>query len=107
MSSSVNGSTIILTRGDSFISDLMIVDSSDEIYIPTPEETIRFEMRRYKSNRDPIFTMDIPIRESLRLEFKPEQTQNLPYGYYAYSIRLIKKNGDADTFITDGKILIQ
>ena len=107
MSSTVNGSTITLTRGDSFISDLTIFDTFGEIYVPASEEIVRFKMRKYKTDRDPILTIDIPIEEVLRLELKPNQTVNLPLGHYVYDILLIKKNGDIDTFIPDGEILIQ
>ncbi len=105
MSSTVNGTAIALIRGDTFISDLMIVDPSGENYIPTEGETVRFEMRKYKTDREPILAIDIPIT-SLRLRLAPEQTRNLPYGSYVYNISLTKVNGDVDTFIADGKILI-
>lgn len=105
MSSTVNGTVITLTRGDTFISDLTIVDPSGENYIPTEGETVRFEMRKYKTDREAILAIDIPIA-SLQLRLAPEQTENLPFGRYVYDISLTKVNGDVDTFITDGEILI-
>lgn len=107
MSSSVNGSSITLTRGDTFVSDLTILDTRGEPYVPTTDESIRFEMRKYKTDVIPLLAIDIPIRDPLRLEISPEQTENLPYGYYVYDITLTKANGDVDTFIPDGEILIQ
>ena len=107
MSSSVNGLSITLTRGDTFVSDLTILDVQGEPYIPTSSELVRFEMRKYKTDAAPLLAIDIPIHDPLRLELKPEQTASLPYGYYVYDISLTRANGDVDTFITDGEILIQ
>ena len=107
MSSSVNGLSITLTRGDTFVSDLTILDAQGEPYTPTTDDLIRFEMRKYKTDAIPLLAIDIPITEPLRLELEPEQTASLPYGYYVYDISLTRANGDVDTFITDGEILIQ
>lgn len=44
MSSSINGTTIILTRGDSFSAQVTIYDSEGNLYSPTNDDEIRFKV---------------------------------------------------------------
>lgn len=46
MSYSVSGTTITLTRGDSFIADISITDQDDKPYIPGAGDVIRFAMKK-------------------------------------------------------------
>lgn len=59
MSSNVNGTTITLTRGDTFEANISIAYKDGDQYIPyVPQEgdVIRFATKRKFSDKDVIFT---------------------------------------------------
>ena len=99
MSDSVSGTTITLTRGDSFIADISITDQDDKPYIPGAGDVIRFAMKNSYEEAEPLLMVDIPI-DTMKLAIKPEDTKNLAFGKYVYDIELTKANGEVDTFIT-------
>lgn len=92
---------IIMTRGDTakILLNIRFKDS-DSDYEPDPEDTIRFSVKKYLSDRNPAIVKDIPV-SAMILTIDPDDTKNLSFGYYHYDIQLIKSNGDTDTIIED------
>lgn len=99
MSYSVNKTTIVLTRGDTFKAKVNIVDNKGNAYIPSTGDKVRFAMKSTYSQEEPSVIKDIPI-DTLLLVLDPDDTKMLPFGNYVYDIQLTKANGDVDTFIT-------
>lgn len=103
MSYSVSGTTIVLTRGDTFKAKISINDSSGQPYIPVPGDTIRFAMKVNYEDVRPLLVIDIPI-DTMLLILKPEDTKELAFGKYVYDIQITKANGDVDTFISKAQL---
>lgn len=105
MSYSVKGTTISLTRGDTFGADIEIFRPDGTLYTPNEGDQIRFAMKQKISDPEPLILKDIPI-ETMKLIILPEDTKELPFGNYIYDIQLTKANGTIDTFITKSKFIL-
>lgn len=105
MSYNVSGTTITLTRGDTFVAIITITDSDGEPYVPVVGDSIRFAMKSTYSDAEPLLVKEIPI-DTMKLTLEPEDTTNLKFGQYVYDIQLTKATGEVDTFITMAKIKI-
>lgn len=103
MSYSVSGTTITLTRGDTFKAQIGITDRNGNPYIPAEGDSVRFAMKATYSDPDPLLVVDIPI-DTLILVIQPDDTHTLPFGNYVYDIQLTKASGEVDTFITTSKL---
>jgi len=104
MSCTISGTTINLTRGDTFraIVTPILPDTDNEPYIPVEGDSIRFALKQKYEDVVPILVKDIPI-DTLELVLRPEDTKEMPYGKYVYDIQLTYANGDIDTFIAKAK----
>ncbi len=105
MSYNVSGTTITLTRGDTFMAQISITDSKGEPYVPVEGDSVRFAMKSTYADKEPLLVKDIPI-DTLKLILNPEDTKELSFGTYVYDIQLTKATGEVDTFITTAKIKI-
>lgn len=105
MSYNVSGTTITLTRGDTFMALITITDSENNPYMPVEGDTIRFAMKATYADEEPLLVKDIPI-DTMKLVLEPEDTKHLAFGKYVYDIQLTKATGEVDTFITKAKINI-
>lgn len=99
MSYSVSGTTITLTRGDSFVADISITDQDGQPYIPVEGDVIRFAMKSSYKDAEPLLVKNVPI-DTMKLVIDPEDTKSLAFGKYVYDIELTKASGEIDTFIT-------
>lgn len=105
MSYSVKGTSITLTRGDSFAADIGIVQPDGEPYVPSEGDRIRFAMKRNVKDEEVLILREIPI-DTLRLVLNPEDTKDLEFGSYVYDIQLTKSTGEVDTFITKSTLTL-
>lgn len=105
MSYNVSGTTITLTRGDTFVALITITDSDGKPYIPIEGDIVRFAMKSAYGDAEPLLIKEIPI-DSLKLVIDPEDTKKLSFAQYVYDIQLTKATGEVDTFITMAKIKI-
>ena len=101
MSYSVQGTTITLTRGDTFMALISITQSDGNPYIPHEGDLIQFAMKRGYEDEEPLLVKDIPI-DTMKLILDPADTKPLSFGKYVYDIELTKSTGEVDTFITKG-----
>lgn len=99
MSYSVSGTTITLTRGDTFEALVTITKKNGEVYIPDEGDTVRFAMKATYNDDEPLILKDIPIA-TMMLILTPDDTAELDFGKYVYDIQLTKADGRVDTFIT-------
>lgn len=105
MSYSVNGTSITLTRGDSFAADIGIIQPDGEPYVPSEGDQIRFAMNRNVKDEEVLILREIPI-DTMRLVLTPEDTKDLEFGSYVYDIQLTKSTGKVDTFITKSTLTL-
>lgn len=106
--------TVRLTRGDTFISDVHAkIKDSEEEYTPEPGDKIRFALKHdaVKTNQmgfvdeEPLIEKNIDT-STMILRLEPEDTKPLPFGRYAYDIELTHADGRVDTFIADAKFIL-
>ena len=105
MSYKVSGTTITLTRGDTFMAQISVADSKGNPYEPSEGDSIRFAMKANYTDGNTLLIKDIPI-DTLKLVLNPEDTKDLAFGTYVYDVQLTKASGEVDTFITTSKIKI-
>lgn len=105
MSYSVQGTTITLTRGDTFMALISIIQSDGSPYLPIEGDKVRFAMKSSYTEIKPLLVKDIPIK-TMKLVLNPEDTKALTFGKYVYDIQLTKVTGEVDTFITKGTVKI-
>lgn len=105
MSYSVRGTTITMTRGDTFKAYINITDEQGNPYQPSIDDRVRFAAKQSYRDTEPVILKEIPIT-TLLLQLDPEDTKHLSFGNYVYDIQLTKKNGDVDTFITMSQLVL-
>ena len=99
MSYNITGTTITLTRGETFEALVSAIKRDGTQYIPDVGDTIRFAMKENYNDARPILVKDIPI-STMMLVLEPKDTADLNFGKYVYDIQLTRSNGKVDTFIT-------
>ena len=97
MSYNVVGTTITLTRGDTFMAQIAITDSDNNPYIPVTGDTIRFAAKVDYVDASPVLVKEIPI-DTLKLTLVPEDTKSLAFGSYVYDIQLTKVSGEVEDY---------
>lgn len=105
MSYSVKGTTITLTRGDTFSADVSIFQPNGRFYVPSDGDSVRFAMKKSPKDEKVLILKEIPI-DTLKLILQPEDTKNLDFGNYVYDIQLTKSSGEVDTFITKSTLIL-
>ena len=95
----IDGTTITLTRGDSFYCQLSLTRGG-EAYTPDPSDTIRFALKKDYFDTEALITKTIP-NDTLVLSLLPADTKTLAFGTYVYDIEITFADGDVDTFINE------
>ena len=113
MSYEISGTTIRLTRGDSFYCTVGM-SRAGEPYLPQEGDKIRFALKRDRLtpgnaeyvDKRPLILKTIP-NDTLILHIAPEDTKGLDFGQYAYDIEITFANGDVDTFIKAAPFILE
>lgn len=113
----INGTTITMTRGDTARIEVQMQYENDTPYMAYYGDVIRFTVKKNYDDSRPLIVKDIMARQddsedaltivdSVELHIAPEDTRDLPYGQYKYDIQLLRVNGDIDTFIDRGTLIL-
>lgn len=105
MSFSIDKKSISLTRGDTCTIKVDILDQDGMLYEPVEGDKVRFAAKQNYEKGAPKIIKEIPT-DTMILKLDPDDTKGLDYGKYVYDIELTKANGDVDTFITKGTLVI-
>ena len=105
MSSHVSGTSIELTRGDTFKRTLVLTDAEGNPFTPANNDVIRFALKKKVKDENVLINKIIP-NDTLILQIDPDDTKELPFGDYVYDIQITYPNGDVDTFITVSRFKI-
>lgn len=102
----VEGTTIIMTRGDTFRAKVGIDKANGEPYEPSVNDLIVFTCKKSYATEEILIQKEIsPI--SMVLEILPEDTKELKQpSSYVYDIQLTKEDGTVDTFIANAQLRI-
>lgn len=106
MSYRIDGTTIYLTRGDTFeakVEARLPDDEGGAAYAPAVGDAIRFALKADYMDEKPLVVKDIPS-DTMLLVLEPEDTKTLPFGKYVYDIQITYADGKVDTFITKGRL---
>lgn len=103
MSYSIKGTTISLTRGDSFAAIITIKKPNGDEYRPSEGDKITFSAKKRITDTNVIITKNIPI-DTMKLILEPNDTKGLEFGKYVYDIQLETSDGFVDTFITKSEL---
>lgn len=106
MASSLDGTTITLTKGDTFKRTLSLKEkTTGEPYIPVTGDVIRFAAKKKYKDEECVILFNIPI-DTMLIHITPAMTKDLATGEYVYDIQLTYANGDVDTFIDRAKLVL-
>ncbi len=98
----VKGTTITITKGDSGIITVGILNADGTPYVPQVGDVVRFAMKKNYSDAETLIEKNIPL-ETMELRLDPVDTKNLEAGSskgkYKYDIELTRADGQVDTFI--------
>ena len=100
----IQGTTITLTRGDSFYCHLDL-KRNGQAYTPDDGDVIRFALKKDYFDTNALISQTIP-NDTLILCLLPADTKTLAFGTYVYDIEITFENGDVDTFINEAKFII-
>lgn len=101
---SIDGTTIRLTRGDTFEAEITIM-IDDEPYTPVEGDVITFAMKKEYTDAEPLIEKVIP-HSTMTLQLSPSDTAGLSFGHYVYDIDIVFTNGNKDTFIPEGDLVL-
>lgn len=96
----VTGTTITLTKGDTFKAVVTMQKSYGVEYIPVAGDVVRFALKKNYSDQQVLITKTIP-HGTMLLQLNPADTAELSAGEYVYDIQITYENGDVDTFIAN------
>ena len=100
----ISGTTVRQTRGDTFISEVEILDNEGHAYEPKTGETVTYTLKKAYWDATPKITKAIDT-ETMLLQLDPADTATLPTGRYVYDIAIVMQGGVKDTFISGVWIL--
>ena len=109
----ITGTKIEMTRGDTLIATVGIMDSTGQAYTPVEGDSIKFALKsaqmtlgrgNYK-DINPLISKTIPT-DTLVLQLNPADTASLQFGDYRYDIELTHASGVVDTFINNAVFVI-
>lgn len=93
-----SGYNISLTRGDTGVFTIELVDDEGEPYTPKSGDTLRFAMAKKYGVDDPLIRKDIPT-DTLILQIDPEDTKDLEFDTYYYDLELTDGFGHVSTIL--------
>lgn len=101
----IDGTTITLTRGDSFYGLITLKNQDGTDYVPQEGDVIRFALKRRYWDDKALITKTIP-NDTLVLHLLPNDTKSLPFGGYVYDCEITFSDGDVDTFINEASFIL-
>lgn len=109
----ITGTTITMTRGDTLIVTVEILDEQGQAYEPVSGDSVRFALKSAKmklgrtdyADVNPLISKTIPM-DTLVLRLNPADTASLQFGDYRYDIELTHASGVVDTFINNALFVI-
>lgn len=99
----IRGTTILLTRGDTLMTEVEMIDDEGRTVDPDPGDQILFTLKR--GVMDGAEILMVKEIDDMTLILSPEDTAELPSGTYAFDISRLH-DGARDTFINNGFLIL-
>ena len=101
----VSGTTITMTRGDTLVVEVGILNPDGTPYVPAQADVVRFALKKDYSDETPILRKVLD-NSDLKLTLQPSDTKELDFGNYVYDVELTKADGSVDTFICKARFVL-
>ena len=113
MAWSIKGTTITLTRGDSFPLKINLKINKED-YTPQQGDIVKFTLKRNTMDSKHSKYLDekpliskVVSTDTMVLELIPNDTKNLPFGEYVYDLEItFGSTGRVYTFINNAKFVL-
>lgn len=97
MESAIIDNTIIIPRGDTARRSVKITIGESDLYEVQANDILTLRVKKSLADKEPCIIKEIQGHSDFH--FKPEDTENLHFGKYIYSVRLFTADGDKYTVI--------
>jgi hypothetical protein len=91
-----------MTRGDTLVAEVGIVNPDGTPYVMQEGDSVRFKCTDVPGGA--VLILKDVTSGTLRIEH--EDTASLPFGTYFFDIEMAFANGTVDTFITEGTLTV-
>lgn len=96
----ISKNNIVLTRGDSLVTNVTIYDDSGEIYTPGENDVVRFALKKTYDDDNPIILKEIP-NDTMILRLESSDTKQLQQpASYVYDIQITIDDGSPEGFVS-------
>lgn len=92
-----NANTISIPRGDTARRSIEIFTEEGDLYEIKEEDTLILRVKKSLLDKEPCIVKE--IKGGCDFHIKPEDTENLAFGNYIYSVRIFTADGDKYTVI--------
>ena len=93
----MSDNTIIIPRGDTARRSIVIYTETGDEYEIQPNDTLTLRVKKNLADKEPCIVKEIKGSSDFHIE--PQDTENLHFGKYIYSVRLLTAEGDKYTVI--------
>lgn len=100
----IQGNNIEMTRGDTLHAVINMRDPLGVISYPETGDVVTFNAMLTRDG-EAVITKTIP-HDTMTLTLDPEDTEELAYGRYIFTVKIVRAGGDVDTFIYDGTLTL-
>lgn len=90
-------STVHLTRGDTAVLEVPLVNEQERTYVMAESDTLVLRMKKRLADAEPCLTKEGKGENIFR--FEPEDTEHLPFGLYVYNVQIYTAEGKKYTVI--------
>ena len=91
----ITENAIIIPRGDTARKTIDLTTEEGELYEVGEKDKLVLKVKKNLCDKEPCILKE--VIGSNEFHFKPEDTENLPFGSYFYSVRVFTAEGDKYT----------
>lgn len=95
--------TIVLTRGDSAVLKLTVVDGEGQPYEIADNDTVIFTIKKHTTDKEAVLKKTLTDGQII---INPQDTENLEYGQYVYDVELTQGSGFVATVIPPTRFVV-
>lgn len=95
--------TITMTRGDTAVLKLDIIDEQGMPYVPTDGDVVLFTLKRSVLDKSVVFQKSMVDG---KITIHPQDTASLDYGQYVYDVELTQGSGFVATVIPPSRFVV-
>lgn len=95
--------TIVLTRGDSAVLKLTVVDGEGQPYKIADNDTVIFTIKKHTTDKEAVLKKTLSDGQII---INPQDTENLEYGQYVYDVELTQGSGFVATVIPPTRFVV-